>query len=64
MTIGELEYYIYSETLVQIVDFEGNELARYDGRNSLEEMANEKIDCMWAGFDNDLQKPMLVISIL
>ena len=63
MTVGELEYYI-ADTPVQIIDLDGTEIARYDGKNSLEEMTYMKVCGIWAGYDYDAQRPMLVISIL
>lgn len=63
VTVGDLEHYI-PDTPVQVIDIDGTEIARYDGKNSLEEVIDRKVCGIWAGYDYDAQIPMLVISIL
>lgn len=63
ITVGDLEHYI-PDTPVLVIDIDGEEIARYDGKDSLEEVVDRKVFGIWAGFDYDAHIPILVISVL
>ena len=47
MYISALEPYINTDVKVVVVDWDGNEVARYDGKDSMEEVQNSTISQIW-----------------
>lgn len=51
MRISDLEPYININTEVIVLDWDGDEVGRYDGKNSLEEIQDSVISQFWVAKD-------------
>ena len=51
MTVGELEYYINSNTYISVIDCNGDEIARYNGKDTLDEVSYKSVCSIWAEGD-------------
>ena len=51
MRISDLEPYININTEVIVLDWDGDEVGRYDGKNSLDEIQDAIISLFWVAKD-------------